>query len=88
MVTLKQARKAAGFTQKEAALYFGVNHVTISNWERGATLPTREKLAEICRFYGIAEQELNIWTEPKRQHKETEVVKNDAGDGWGDGPDD
>lgn len=61
MLTLKQARKRAGLTQSDVANAIGVDYVTVSNWERGATFPGRKRLAELCKLYGVSVYDIDIW---------------------------
>lgn len=37
-----KVRKAAGYTQREAAEEMGVAHGTVEQWELGARIPTKE----------------------------------------------
>ena len=89
MVTLEQARKNVGLRQKEVAEMLGVNHVTVSNWETGKTLPTRERLAEICKLYRVSLYDLDLWKgkEIKEKPETVEPVGSDP-DAWADGPKD
>jgi transcriptional regulator with XRE-family HTH domain len=52
-ISLKAARVNCGLTQKEAAARIKINPTTLSKWENGKTYPTADKLAELCRVYGL-----------------------------------
>ncbi len=46
---IKNARKAAGITQKELAEVLGVYQKDISRWENGERTPSIETFANICK---------------------------------------
>jgi len=46
---IKNARKAAGITQKELAAVIGVRQKDISRWENGERTPSIETFANICK---------------------------------------
>ena len=50
-ITLEAARVNAGLTQAEAAKKIGVSKETLSNWERGKTFPSSDKIFIICEVY-------------------------------------
>ena len=52
-VTLKIAREASGYTQKEAAALIGVSVDTLSNYERGKSYPDVSILRKIEEVYKI-----------------------------------
>lgn len=45
---LRQARKAAGMTQKELAQAVQVKHNTVSNWEKGIASPDPDTISRLC----------------------------------------
>lgn len=49
---LKEARKAAGYNQKEAAEAFGVSLGTYRNWEQGRVVMNGEQLIGAARLFG------------------------------------
>ena len=51
--TLKQIRKLAALTQEQAADKLNISHDTISRWESGATQPTANQIADLCRLYEV-----------------------------------
>lgn len=57
-MTLKERRKAAGFTQQEVATILGVDQSAVSLWERGVFVPRKERLAELAKLYKCSEKEL------------------------------
>ena len=38
-ITLKAARVNAGYSQEEAAILLNISPYTLSNWERGVSMP-------------------------------------------------
>lgn len=60
-MTLKQARKkCGGYTQKELAELVGVTEVTVSNWERGVTVPSIRLWKKVANVLGIKMQDLEF----------------------------
>lgn len=58
---IKNARKAAGITQKELAAIIGVYQKDISRWENGERTPSIEAFASICKaLKASADQLLEI----------------------------
>lgn len=51
---LKEARKAAGLTQKEVYEWIGVGQSTFSAWETGQGEPSVEVFLKLCQKYEIA----------------------------------
>lgn len=45
---IKDARKAAGLTQKELADKINVGNTTISNWEKGVSRPDADQIQVLC----------------------------------------
>lgn len=52
-ITLKAARVNCGLKQNEAAKCLGVDKSTLGNWENGKTFPTADRLAQMCKLYGV-----------------------------------
>lgn len=55
---LKQARKAAGVSQKELAERLQVYQKDISRWENGERTPSLETFAQICRELKVSADEM------------------------------
>ena len=53
MMTLKQLRLLAGYTQKEAAKILGVSFISIGRWEDGTFKPTPEKREKLAKLYNV-----------------------------------
>ena len=53
-LTLKAARVNTGLSQKEAAKKLKVSNKTLSNWEKGTTMPRPNKIDAICELYGVS----------------------------------
>lgn len=54
MNKIKEARKAAGFSQKYVAMTLGVAPPSVSNWESGKTQPTPENLKALAALYNVS----------------------------------
>ncbi|MBR5152115.1 MAG: LexA family transcriptional regulator [Clostridia bacterium] len=50
---LREARKAAGFTQKDVYEWLGIGQSTFSAWETGLGEPSVEVFLKLCQKYGI-----------------------------------
>lgn len=59
-ITLEAARVNAGYTQKEAAKLLHISNKTLQNWESGKSYPNADKIAEICKLYGISYDNINF----------------------------
>lgn len=55
---LKELRKAAGLTQQEVAMHFGLNRAAVAMWERGASVPKVHILPELAKLLGCSIDEL------------------------------
>lgn len=55
---LKEARKRAGLTAREAANALGVSIQNVFNWESGSYLPPAKRLPEIAKLYGCTVDKL------------------------------
>ena len=47
---LRQARKAAGMTQKDLAQAVDLKHNAVSNWEKGISSPDPETIRRLCEI--------------------------------------
>ena len=47
---LRQARKAAGMTQKDLAEAVALKHNAVSNWEKGISSPGPEMIRKLCNI--------------------------------------
>lgn len=54
MNRIKEARIAAGLSQKYVATTLGVSGPSVSNWESGKTTPTTENLASLSALFGVS----------------------------------
>lgn len=50
---LRNLRKAQGYTQEKLSLELNVSRQTISNWERGSSIPDIENLKLLSKFYEV-----------------------------------
>ncbi len=55
---IKVKRKEKNLSQSELAQMIGVNQTAVSQWERGATMPTLDKAAMIANALGCTIDEL------------------------------
>lgn len=62
---LRQAREAAGITQKEAADALGVTVQAISSYERAVTRVDVESLGTLCALYGVSVDSIVNGTSPE-----------------------
>lgn len=54
MNKIKEARKAAGLSQKYVALALGVAGPSVSNWESGKTQPTPDNLKALANLFNVS----------------------------------
>lgn len=54
MNRIKEARKAAGMSQKYVAMSLGVAGPSVSNWENGKTKPTPENYVSLSQLFGVS----------------------------------
>lgn len=50
---LRRAREEAGLSQVQAAAAIGVSNVSITNWEKGHTVPVQGSRRRILEVYGL-----------------------------------
>ena len=58
--TLKGARVNAGYTQKSAAAMLKISNKTLSNWEKGESVPNVHQVSALCELYGRKYDEINF----------------------------
>lgn len=51
---LKKARNAVGLTQKAVAEHFGIQRVSVTQWELGETRPDQDKFGSLASLYGVS----------------------------------
>ena len=47
---IRDARKAAGLTQRQLADSLGVSNTSISNWEKGLSRPDADMIQKLCQL--------------------------------------
>ena len=52
-LTLRAARVNAGYSQETAASLLKISPYTLSNWERGISMPKANRIDSICDLYGV-----------------------------------
>lgn len=52
---LREAREAAGFTQRDVYEWLGIGQSTFSGWETGQGSPSIEVFLELCRKYSVTD---------------------------------
>lgn len=63
LITLKEARKAAGLSQEYVARRLNVSQSAVSRWENGYP-PLRKHRAALAKLYGRSEEEIfgtGVW---------------------------
>ena len=65
---IAELRKKANMTQMELADHMGITFQSISNWERGNTMPDISKLPELAELFDVTIDEL--------LGKESKLIKN------------
>lgn len=55
---LREARKAAGYSQEQLSFKAGLDRTYISHLENGHKSPTVDSLFKICRVLGVAASDL------------------------------
>ena len=51
---IREHREAAGLLQDDLAKSCYVSRQTISNWERGVSMPDLETAAKLAEFFGVS----------------------------------
>lgn len=57
-MSLKNARKAAGYRQEDIAKLFGITPSAVCRWETGRALPNAAKLVKLSQIYGVSIEQL------------------------------
>ena len=57
-MSLKSARKAAGYKIKDVATIMRISESAVCNWEKGKAMPTADKLLPLAKLYGVSVEEL------------------------------
>ena len=52
-ITLRAARVNAGYSQEDAAILLNISPYTLSNWERGISMPKANQIDAICDLYKV-----------------------------------
>ena len=50
---IRDARKAAGLTQRQLADSLGVSNTSISNWEKGLSRPDADMIQKLCAYLSL-----------------------------------
>lgn len=72
---IKNARQKKGLTQKELAIELTklkneVAHNTVSNWEKGISIPSADTLINLCEILDIEPNYLLGWGKAKEKYDE------------------
>lgn len=67
---IKEARKAAGMTQKALAEKIGVGNTTISNWEKCVSRPDADQIQVLCWALNV---EPNYFFESEKEEPEIQL---------------
>ena len=60
MGKLAGLRVTAGLTQTSVAEKLGVTQGAISSWEKGKKNPSLDKIVQLAKLYGVAEQDILV----------------------------
>lgn len=71
--TLAQRREAKGLTQDQVSEALGIGTEAVSRMERGITMPTVQRLAELAEVYGCGIDELLI-ASSTRSNDQAELI--------------
>ena len=74
---IRQARIERNMTQTNLADAMGVSYQTVSNWERGNSMPDISKLTELCDVLGISLNKLLGTEDPAAQAAEKSVQQKE-----------
>ena len=78
MNRLKELRLKHGYkNQKELADFLYVNQTAVSQWERGATIPSSQMLLKLSELYGVSIDYLLGREDTKKElapNKESELI--------------
>ena len=55
MNIVRELRQRKGIQQKELALELGISSAAVSNWEKGKSDPSGERLKKLAEFFGVDE---------------------------------
>jgi transcriptional regulator with XRE-family HTH domain len=67
---LKSARKRTGLTQDDVARHFGINRVSVTQWELGISRPDQTKFVELARLFSVPLEWLIEGTGPAPEPKQ------------------
>jgi transcriptional regulator with XRE-family HTH domain len=51
---IRLARKRCGLTQRAVAVALDVDTMRVSDWERGASVPNTEQVAQLAELFGVS----------------------------------
>jgi transcriptional regulator with XRE-family HTH domain len=60
MKTIRELRTEHGLTQLEVAYRIGATPVSVSNWERGVSVPTVAKLRALAEMFGVSSDDIAL----------------------------
>ncbi len=71
-MSIKSAREAKGYNQKEVAAALNVSQPTVSDWESGRKMPSRSNLLRLAEFLESSVDDL-LGVERKTQPSDEEI---------------
>lgn len=80
---LEEARLQAALTQREVARAAGIDHKTISRWERNQRLPRADHIVTLARVYGRSADDLLGLNPEFAPQRRTRIQKRKLIEGWG-----
>lgn len=81
---LARERLAAGLTQEEAAESLGIGNEAVSRMERGAAMPTLERLYDFAKLYGCRMDRLLMESSDREADQAAVIFDQLTGLGHGD----
>lgn len=68
--TIREHRRAIGWTQKELAERVGTTATTVHRWESAASEPTARNLRDLARALDVSMDEIDLkaWDEKSERH--------------------
>ncbi len=60
MKTIKELRTEQGLTQLKVAYRIDVTPLSVSNWERGVSVPTVAKLRALAELFGVSSDDIAL----------------------------
>ena len=73
--TIRELREERGWTQLDLAYRLGVGPNTVSNWERGKTVPRVSELRRLAALFGVCSDDIILPGE-EEEHGDAEEARS------------